>query len=141
MKNVVVIFLIVTTLNVFSQSSVEAIAKNYNAQVPIDFGEISLTHVHYNRSFFSYSYKYDNLKEEWSQDAKIGAITLQGSEITTSINDLSEFITIRKSGRSIIFLYNDRRGDSIYGIVFSINNGNYELDIDKSFSISNIDLD
>ena len=122
----------------FSQSSLTEIVKNYNRQVPINFGELSLTSVQFNDSYFSYSYSYENTKEEWSEDAKLGAIYAQGMQISKSINELVEFQTIRKSGKTIVFLYSDNRGEPIYGIVYPIKDGKYEIDPVRSMLISGI---
>ena len=140
MKKVIFTLLLLVSYNLFSQSTVNQIVRNYNSQVPINFGELSLTSVKYNEKFFSYNYQYENLKRDWSSDAKLGAISLQSSEISKSINTLAEFNTIKRSGRHILFIYADRVGESIYVIVFSLNNGKYEFDFDQSARVSKLEF-
>lgn len=137
-KRILLIVLLVTGFSSFSQNSLNEIVKKYNSQTPIDFGELSLTSVQFNDLYFSYSYSYESSKQEWNEDAKLGAIFAQGKEISKSINELTEFQTIRKSGKTIVFLYHDKRGEPIYGIIFPIKNGKYEIDIERSLEISSI---
>lgn len=131
MKKLLALFLLFS-LSVSCQNNINDIAKQYNSMAPIDYGELSLNRVFYDDNYFGYIYRYKNLKNEWNEDAVLGAIMLQGKEIEKSINQLPEFTTIRKSGRSIVFMYNDITGKPIYSIVFSIVNGKYEIDIENS---------
>lgn len=137
-KRILFVVLLFTGLSLFSQSSLNEIVKNYNRQVPINYGELSLTSVQYNDEFFTYYYRYESLKEEWNEDARLGAVMYQGKEISKSINELTEFQTIRRSGKTIVFLYYDKRGEPIYGIVFSIKDGRYEIDLARSLLMSRI---
>jgi len=138
LKRILLIVFLFTGLSSFSQSSLNEIVKNYNSQTPIDFGELSLTSVQYNDLYFSYTYRYKSLKQEWDENARFGAVMFQGSEILKSINKLTEFRTIRKSGKKIAYIYNDNRGERIYGIIFKIKDGQYEVDVEHTFKISNI---
>lgn len=138
-KGFVFLALVFVGFSSFAQDTLDAITEHYNSQVPIDFGELSLTKVGFNDSFFVYSYQYENLKSEWNEDAKFGAIMWQGNDISKTINELSEFITIRNSGKSIAFLYYDLRGEPLHVIVFKIKNKEYEIDLEESFKSSGID--
>jgi len=42
----------------FAQDTLDAITERYNSQIPIDFGELSLTKVGFNDSFFVNSQSY-----------------------------------------------------------------------------------
>lgn len=139
------LFLLVIFCFVYSnsngQSTVEEISSSYESKVPIDFGEVSLTHVSYNDEVFQYSYQTKNLSSDWTNKHRLGAITLYGSEISKTINTLSEFNIIKKSGKTIIFTYKDKAGNFIYVIIFSIKEGKYELNLEQSFRLSNIAFD
>ena len=127
--------------NSYAQSTVEEISSSYESKLPIDFGAVSLTYVSHNDKFFQYSYQYKNLSSDWTDEHRFGAITLFGSEISKTINTLSEFNIIKKSGKTIIFTYNDKAGNLIYVIIFSIKEGKYELNLEQSLSVSKIAID
>jgi len=138
-KRYLFLTLVLSGFSSFGQGILDEITDRYNSQVPIDFGELSLTKVGFNDSFFVYSYQYENLKSEWNEDSKLGAIMWQGNDISKTINELTEFITIRNSGKSIAFLYHDLNGEPIYVIVFKIKDKKYEIDLEESFKSSGID--
>jgi hypothetical protein len=140
MKNQVTI-LGILILSLFSCNSktdkVKELCDTYNKQVPIILDEsTTLKGVTCTDVFFSFHYELN------ASDLDLAAIiyteeTIKKS-LMNSVNKITEFEELRKSGHNLGYIYNDLNKKPIISILFSVNSkGEYEYNKELSERVQN----
>lgn len=140
MKNQLTIlgFLILTIFSCNSKTDkVKELCDNYNKQVPVIIDEsTTLKGVTCTDVFFSFHYELN------ASDIDLVAIVYTEETIkkrlVNTVNTITEFDPLRKSGHNLGYIYNDLNGKTIISILFSVNNkGEYEYNKELSERVQN----
>mgnify|MGYP006092564889 CR=1 FL=1 len=132
-KYILLLLLLPNFISCKSKTEAQKICENYSTLTPINYDGGSLYLVYCDDGIFSYSYKMDYNKNDFTADAIRIQSVKTVIELTKIINSNEEYIKIRKDKYGLIFSYKDSNNKHMYSVCYSINKqGLYYYD--KEFS-------
>ena len=101
-------------------NKVKELCDNYNNQVPLVMDEsLTLTRVICDDTFFTFNYELKG--SEFTKEQLLVLEVLFEKNITSTINELTEFEPLKISGHSIGYIYSNSGGTALISIFFTLN--------------------
>jgi hypothetical protein len=101
-------------------NKVKELCDSYNNQVPLVIDEsLTLTRVICDDTFFTFNYELKG--SEFSKEQLLVLEVLFEKNITSTINQLTEFEPLKISGHSIGYVYSNTVGNSLISIFYTLN--------------------